>query len=71
MTHTPKPPKGTLWWVVRPFDSYRLSARKSELHSAFGSYIASKTWHRAGGLRLKPGAGPIRIRITEGWWERV
>ena len=28
-------------------------------------------WHRAGGPRLKPGGGPVRIWITPGWWERV
>ena len=85
MTRTPKkqPAKGTLWWVARDkyLDGYwyTISAERDKPYdcgdgrfsSADGLKLCAKLWHRAHGLHLKPGDAPVRIRIREGWWERV
>ena len=54
-------------WLARDGDKaawYRVSTSKPELRGLFwGHWFVPTLWHRAGGLRLKPGEGPVRVDV--------
>ena len=58
-------------WLARDGDKaawYRVSTSKPELRGLFwdgkhSHWFVPTLWHRAGGLRLKPGEGPVRVDV--------
>ena len=76
------PKMGSLWWVARDlrndstFGYYCICRVKPRNVDGVGwtpikRAVEPDLWHFLGLPRLLPGAGPVRIRILERWWERV
>ena len=54
-----------IFWLTRSEVSWNyLVCRNRRFHYEDRTLVCAKGWHRAGGLRLKPGDGPVKVDLT-------
>ena len=70
------------WWLARDYfgsSPYLLATQKMRLVDTLWTaptrsswwYYSSHDWHALGGVRLKPGAGPVKVVPPLGKWRRA